>query len=136
LKGHCSQRIDEHKPDEPEPKRKSLTQRREDAKNPQSFSLRYLCGSAPLRESFCFFATFKLVRDYASFSDKPKTGAPLRRGSLCFDRITGSTGLNFYPVHPVIPSKKLEFFELLLRNGPTVKLFPLGSSTRWENFNF
>jgi len=44
-----------HKPDEPEPKRESLTQRREDAENPQRFSLRYLCGSASLRERFCFF---------------------------------------------------------------------------------
>jgi len=38
-----------------EVERKSLTQSRQDAKNPQSFSLRYLCGSASLRESFCFF---------------------------------------------------------------------------------
>jgi len=34
--------------------KKSLTQRREGAKNPQSFSLLNLCGSAPLRESFYF----------------------------------------------------------------------------------
>ncbi len=34
---------------------KKRTQRRRDAKNSQSFSLRYLCVFASLRESFCFF---------------------------------------------------------------------------------
>ncbi len=33
------------------------TQRREDAKNPQSFSLRNLCAFASLREAFCFLIT-------------------------------------------------------------------------------
>jgi hypothetical protein len=39
------------------------TQRREAAKNPQSFSLRSLCVSASLRESFCFFAMIPFLMD-------------------------------------------------------------------------
>jgi hypothetical protein len=40
------------KTDKPKPKKQKRTQRRRDAKLTQSFSLRFLCAFAALRESF------------------------------------------------------------------------------------
>ncbi|MGH7595276.1 MAG: hypothetical protein ACREOI_02945 [bacterium] len=65
-----------HNPDEPEPKDFLLTE-----KNSHGISFRV---PFHFREPdfFAFFAKISLVTNYARFSDKLKTGAPLRRGSL------------------------------------------------------
>ncbi|RIK57136.1 hypothetical protein DCC62_30020 [candidate division KSB1 bacterium] len=70
------------KPDEPEPRRKKLTQSREDAKNPQSFSLRTLAvltSASSVEPHLCvnsllFYKEFTLKKLNKFFSQAENLG--------------------------------------------------------------
>jgi hypothetical protein len=51
--------------------KEKLTQSREAAEISQSFSLRNLCGSASLRESFCFFVSNEAPRNEPQILQNP-----------------------------------------------------------------
>ncbi len=79
------------------------TQRRRDAKNPQSFYFANLCGFAPLRESLCFLSLILLLVSSATFAQSTKPDSlptPFQREGI-YDRpyilnLGGKTAIGGY----------------------------------------